>query len=430
MPWNEDPKGKSPKDLNEEPKEDNFSFLQETIKPEPITGKQVRRQLLKLAVYGIVVGMFACLGFYALKPWVQKLFPESPKTVTIPEDTEDMQKESEEAQLQEEQDEDLGIEEFETMMQSIYQVAVETRKSVVIIRGKQDTANLTKDVDSEDVGCTGLIAADNGRELLILSNNSLCAESTIWNIQFSDGSICEASLKKQDKNSRLAVFAVKRELISENTWDAITTATLGNSNVMTEGEAVIALGDTFGYTNGIGYGIISSNIHEKAIPDHTFSVLATDIPSAGHSSSVLCNLNGEIIGLIDSEIWTENQGNTANAYGISDLKPIMESLLNGQPVPYAGIYGVTVSSDISESKQIPSGMYVTQVQADSPAMAAGIQSGDVIQSVDGEKITSMVQYEKVLRNCKAGETIRLQGKRLGAGGYVEISFQLTLDSRE
>ena len=159
-------------------------------------------------------------------------------------------------------------------------------------------------------------------------------------------------------------------------------------------------------------------------------MLATDIPSAGHSSSVLCNLNGEIIGLIDSEIWTENQGNTANAYGISDLKPIMESLLNGQPVPYAGIYGVTVSSDISESKQIPSGMYVTQVQADSPAMAAGIQSGDVIQSVDGEKITSMVQYEKVLRNCKAGETIRLQGKRLGAGGYVEISFQLTLDSRE
>ena len=67
MPWNEDPKEKSPKDLNEEQKEDSFSFLQETIKPEPITGKQVRKQLLKLAVYGIVVGAFACLGFYALK---------------------------------------------------------------------------------------------------------------------------------------------------------------------------------------------------------------------------------------------------------------------------------------------------------------------------------------------------------------------------
>ena len=106
----------------------------------------------------------------------------------------------------------------------------------------------------------------------------------------------------------------------------------------------------------------------------------------------------------------------------------MELLLNSQSVPYAGIYGVTVSSDISESKQVPSGMYVTQIQANSPAMAAGIQSGDVIQSVDGEEIASMAQYEKVLQKCKVGDTI--QGKRLGAGGYVEISFQLVLDSRE
>lgn len=75
-------------------------------------------------------------------------------------------------------------------------------------------------------------------------------------------------------------------------------------------------------------------------------------------------------------------------------------------------------------------MYVTQIQANSPAMAAGIQSGDVIQSVDGEEIASMAQYEKVLQKCKVGDTIRIQGKRLGAGGYVEISFQLVLDSRE
>ena len=63
----------------------------------------------------------------------------------------------------------------------------------------------------------------------------------------------------------------------------------------------------------------------------------------------------------------------------------MELLLNSQSVPYAGIYGVTVSSDISESKQVPSGMYVTQIQANSPAMAAGIQSGDV-SVCDGEEI--------------------------------------------
>lgn len=63
---NEDPKEKSPKDLNEEQKRIVFLFCRRRFKPEPITGKQVRKQLLKLAVYGIVVGAFACLGFYAL----------------------------------------------------------------------------------------------------------------------------------------------------------------------------------------------------------------------------------------------------------------------------------------------------------------------------------------------------------------------------
>ena len=115
---------------------------------------------------------------------------------------------------------------------------------------------------------------------MILSNNSVCGESSVWNVQFSDGSTCEASLKKQDKNSHLAVFGVRRNLISESTWDEIKTAVLGNSNIVAEGDPVIALGDTFGYSDGTGYGMISSNAHEKAIPDHTFSVLATDIPSA------------------------------------------------------------------------------------------------------------------------------------------------------
>ncbi len=128
MPWNEDPKEKSPKDLNEEQKEDSFSFLQETIKPEPITGKQVRKQLLKLAVYGIVVGAFACLGFYALNPWVQNLFPGSPKTVTIPEDSEETHLEEDEAQEQDSQEKSLRAEDYEAMMQSVYQIAAETAK--------------------------------------------------------------------------------------------------------------------------------------------------------------------------------------------------------------------------------------------------------------------------------------------------------------
>lgn len=96
------------------------------------------------------------------------------------------------------------------MMQSVYQIAAEAAKSVVTVRGEQDAANLTKDVNNEDMGCTGLIAADNGQELLILSNNSVCGESTVWNVQFSDGSTCEASLKSRIKQSSGGVWCQKK----------------------------------------------------------------------------------------------------------------------------------------------------------------------------------------------------------------------------
>lgn len=104
----------------------------------------MRKQLLKLAVYGIVVGAFACLGFYALNPWVQNLFPGSPKTVTIPEDSEETHLEEDEAQEQDSQEKNLRAEDYEAMMQSVYQIAAEAAKSVVTVRGEQDAANLTR----------------------------------------------------------------------------------------------------------------------------------------------------------------------------------------------------------------------------------------------------------------------------------------------
>ena len=62
--------------------------------------------------------------------------------------------------------------------------------------------------------------------------------------------------------------------------------------------------------------------------------------------------------------------------------------------------------------------------------SAETRNGKPYDNLILQEIASMAQYEKVLQKCKAGDTIRIQGKRLGAGGYVEISFQLVLDSRE
>ena len=74
-----------------------------------------------------------------------------------PEDSEETHPEEDEAQEQDSQEKNLRAEDYEAMMQSVYQIAAETAKSVVTVRGEQDAANLTKDVNNEDMGCTCLL---------------------------------------------------------------------------------------------------------------------------------------------------------------------------------------------------------------------------------------------------------------------------------
>ena len=77
--------------------------------------------------------------------------------------------------------------------------------------------------------------------------------------------------------------------------------------------------------------------------------------SGSDGTGVLFNLDGEVIGLISSKIWDDEDESTANAYAISDLKTTIELLANGDSVPYIGIYGTAVTSAIQKEQGIPEG---------------------------------------------------------------------------
>lgn len=429
MPYDEDPK-QSPKEGSGKKEEEPFSFLQETIKPKPLSREKILSQLARIAIYGLIFGVFACFGFFALKPWIGKHFQGDPKTVTIPEDEE--AKENEEAEANEEQVNATGLSalSYEEMMESMYETASEAYKGVVSVTASSNTEDWESTATGLRTSVTGVIVADNGQELLILADNSICAEAQGWYVVFADGNRYSASLKKQDKNSGLAVFGVVRDNITDTTWNAVKVAELGNSNLSKPGDVVIALGNTFGYADGTGYGIISSNSYKEIFSDGECQVLATDIAASEDGTGILFNQEGQVIGLISPNIWEEKEGATANAFAISDLKAAIELLVNGESVPYIGISGTAVTNEIAQQQSMPSGMYVVQVDADSPAMAAGIQSGDVIQEISGTEVMNTSTYEKAVLECKTGENVKLKGSRLGADGYVDIEFTVTVGSQE
>ena len=117
------------------------------------------------------------------------------------------------------------------------------------------------------------------------------------------------------------------------------------------------------------------------------------------------------------------------AYGISDVKSLLEHLSNSQDIAYLGVKGVTVTNDALRSG-VPSGVYITEVAMDSPAMKGGIQSGDVLQAINGQKITQMSELTSVLERLSNHQNISLEGRRLTKDGYKKINYQTSLSVLE
>lgn len=414
---------------------ESFSFLQETIKPKPVTRGQIMLQLVKMAMYGLIIGTAACCGFYAVQPWAKETFHEEAQEVTLPADDEEEAEppaeEQEEEVVQPEPEviiPDLTADSYREIMQDMYGIAKEADRCVASVRAlKKDE---TQNEPAAHSGTTGLVAADNGQELLILADSSVCEDSEQWTVIFSDHTEHPASLVKQDGNRGLAVFGVDRASIEANTWNYVHVAELGNSNITARGDLVIALGQMFGYESGLGYGIISSKDWSYQYADGQCGVIATDIAAAPGGSGVLFNQKGQVIGLVKSGILGEAVSASASALAVSDMKQVMEMLLNGESVPYMGISGTSVTEELSEAQKMPKGLYVTNVQVDSPGMKAGIQNGDVIQQVGEDTVSGNVSYEKAVLGCKPGEAVKVKGQRLGNGSYVDVDFTVTVGSME
>lgn len=416
-------------DPEENPEEKEYSFLQETIKSKPLSRRQAAGRAVRFAVCGALFGACACLGFFALKPLVQNLFPGKVNTVSIPEDDlPDEEQSEEDTKKTEDTEADAGS--YEQMMSSMAECVKEAQKGLVSVSPIREDDNWNSRMTGISGGTTGVIIADNGRELLILADNSVCEDAEKWNVVFADSSSCTAELKKRDINDSLAVFSIPRNNISDSAWNSIKVSALGNSHFVKQGDVVIALGDMQGYADGLGYGIVSSVSYKTSFYDRECSVISTDIPIADQGKGVLFNMDGEVIGLISDSVWPEQGSSAVNAYAISDLKTVIEILANGESVPYIGIRGTTVTRTLQEEQGMPSGVYVVDVQPDSPAMKAGIQTGDIICRLNKQELAGLPAYQNAVLQIKSGTTVRLTGQRRGNDGYVEVEFNVTVGSNE
>lgn len=412
-------------EMNETPE---YSFLQEVIKDEVGgTGKRKKRILRKIGV-GIFIGLVACFTFSVFKPWVESRMSGDPDEVTIPRDTK--QTAENEAGSSGEDGNGQKKDNYSKSVKSLSDVAKKGKKSVVSLLVLTGATIGNKEFVSESQSVSGVLIADNGQELLILGPTMEVGETQQIQATFCDGKKYRVTEKKSDANLELTIYAVKESQLEEKTAKSIRLAALGSSYEVKKGDTTVLLGMLFGQGDAVGYGVLRSSTEKAEWADGTYHILGAELAGFTGGSGIMFNRQGEVIGIICDAAGEDAKEELMHAYAISDIKDVMQFLANGESVPYIGIHATDVSENIAEDRGIPRGIYVDKVEADSPAMRAGIQSGDVLTAIGGTDIENFEQYHELLMEKKEGTHLLIKGYRRGAKDqYVAVHFNATVGNK-
>lgn len=412
-------------EMNETPE---YSFLQEVIKDEVGgTGKRKKRILRKIGV-GIFIGLVACFTFSVFKPWVESRISGNPDEVTIPRDTK--QTAENEADRSGKDGNGQKKDNYSKSVKSLSDVAKKGKRSVVSLLVLTGATIGNKEFVSESQSVSGVLIADNGQELLILGPTMEVGETQQIQATFCDGKKYRVTEKKSDANLELTIYAVKESQLEEKTAKSIRLAALGSSYEVKKGDTTVLLGMLFGQGDAVGYGVLRSSTEKAEWADGTYHILGAELAGFTGGSGIMFNRQGEVVGIICDAAGEDAKEELMHAYAISDIKDVMQFLANGESVPYIGIHATDVSENIAEDRGIPRGIYVDKVEADSPAMRAGIQSGDVLTAIGGTDIENFEQYHELLMEEKEGTHLLIKGYRRGAKDqYVAVHFNATVGNK-
>ena len=290
---------------------------------------------------------------------------------------------------------------------------------------------------------SGIIIGKNDTELLIATNYHVVDGAETLSVGFCDSTACEAKVKGYDSEKDLAVVAVSLDDIDSDTMDAISIATIGNSDNLKVGEQVVAIGNALGYGQSVTTGIVSAK-NRQLNSDDTVGDYDSDSNSAtnliqtdaainpGNSGGALLNMNGEVVGINSAKLASTEVEGIGYAIAISDVTDTLENLMNEETrdkVDNHGVLGITVQSvdsAVSEAYGVPEGVLVRDVTEGGAADEAGIEAKSIITKFAGKVVTTKEQLVDFLSYYEPGEDVELTIEVPDGKGYKEETVTVTL----
>ena len=267
---------------------------------------------------------------------------------------------------------------------------------------------------------TGIVLSADG---YLITNHHVIENAQVIAVQTSDDRQFQASIIGSDEASDLAVLKVEA--------DDLQPAEFGDSDKLAVGDRVVAIGDPLGaqLRGTMTSGIVSAINRDLEVNDRTMTLIQTDAAlNNGNSGGPLINCYGQVIGINTMKL-RSYYSTTAEGLGfaipMAVAKPILEELMENGYVagrPAIGISYDTLPLAFRIYYNLPEGVYISAVYDGSDAQAKGVTAGDIITAVNGTRVTSIDELNRVKNQFTAGDSITLTLYNGGSYRDVEVTL--------
>ena len=318
-----------------------------------------------------------------------------------------------------------SLKNYEALYQDMLGVTEKPKRALVTVIGITNQMDYFNQNYENQQQISGLIVADNGQDLFILTEYRIVENVERIQVTFWDEKMVDATYQRHDPSTGLTIVKVDESKLDEETRDGLAVAPLGSSYLVSQGDPVVAVGSPVGYSDSIAYGVVTSVTNKISALDNEYNLLTTDILGSTDGSGILVNLDGEIVGII-AQSYSAKGNNVVTGIAISQIKKLIENLSNNVSRAYIGIRGQDVTEELSDKTGIPKGVLISRVADDSPAMMAGMKEYDVIVKLGEHKVETIKQYHEQLGKYSTGDVVTVTAMRKGAEGYAEMTFDVTM----
>lgn len=262
----------------------------------------------------------------------------------------------------------------------------------------------------------------------IVTNEHVIQDAEKITVTFKDGTIAEAKLIGHDEKTDLALIKIDMD-------KPVPYVEFGDSESVRVGEWVVTVGNPFGLGHSVNVGIVSARGRTiGAGPYDDFLQIDAQI-NRGNSGGPAFDANGDVIG-VNAAIFSPNGGNVGIGFAIpSELAKVVIADLKSDGVVERGWLGVniqTLTDDIAHSLGLDDdqGVLISDVRPDGPAAKAGLQVGDVILNVNGEKIETLRELPRVIAETEPGSDAEITVWRNGKADAIDVQIGLLPEPRK